>query len=677
MLFENEPSIGFFRGYKVEGLEPVAEIIVGHAQKASSLPELGSLVLIELGSDNEALLCRIASVNPTGILTSSRGEDYLNTIRRRGHQAPEDLLEQRAKYLVLAKIMGTLRYENGTIKHVPTARRLPLLGARVQYANHRVIQSLITSKKGQTILGRYALGECVYDGGETGSADPDVISLSPNLPVTFDVETLISRRSAVFARAGYGKSNLIKYLVSELCRHEPKNSLGLPVGTLIIDAEGEYFFPDTVKGRPGLCDVPHLKDNLVVFTNRIPPNDYYGSWKVGDVKLDIRTLRPSEIVPLVIPKDRLDQQNVAKLMAMKQSRWARLVELASTNNPQFTDDFVLTELLVGTPFKSGKTLNSQELNAARSNVNRIVHNLHAPESNLIPGVMQALAQGKIVVIDISLLSRSQGEMVAGILLRHVFRNNQLNFTAPNKRIIPTIAIIEEAQTVLADTKGEDNPFVEWVKEGRKYELGAIMVTQQPSSLPPEILSQTDNWFAFHLLADEDAYTLNRFNSFYSQDILSKLVGEPIRGNCFFWSSYANPFVVSLRVEDFQGMYKKNVLSTNDLPAVDTYAKRLKEGLHEKMDSLLERFRTEVGRRHLKRDFDMPYSSRNRNQQQTPTPKMKGFFEKDLLHVLSSIIKDDDFIFETEESLLVRLISKRNPDFQIIETPEGTAYCFPS
>ena len=133
----------------------------------------------------------------------------------------------------------------------------------------------------------------------------------------------------------------------------------------------------------------------------------------------------------------------------------------------------------------------------------------------------------------------------------------------------------------------------------------------------------------------------------------------------------------MRNMGFQGMYKKNVLSTNDLPAVDTYAKRLKEGLHEKMDSLLERFRTEVGRRHLKRDFDMPYSSRNRNQQQTPTPKMKGFFEKDLLHVLSSIIKDDDFIFETEESLLVRLISKRNPDFHIIETPEGTAYCFPS
>ena len=46
-------------------------------------------------------------------------------------------------------------------------------------------------------------------------------------------------------------------------------------------------------------------------------------------------------------------------------------------------------------------------------------------------------------------------------------------------------IIEEAQSVLGRRLEETSPFVEWVKEGRKYDLGAIMITQQPGSMAPE------------------------------------------------------------------------------------------------------------------------------------------------------------------------------------------------
>src|SRR5436305_1504999 len=85
--------------------------------------------------------------------------------------------------------------------------------------------------------------------------------------------------SGLLARAGYGKSNLIKFLVGELYRQQPKTEKGLDVGTLIFDPDGEYFWPDTVKNRPGLCDVPQLQDKLIVFTNRSAPNAHYGSWQ--------------------------------------------------------------------------------------------------------------------------------------------------------------------------------------------------------------------------------------------------------------------------------------------------------------------------------------------------------------------------------------------------------------
>ena len=73
-----------------------------------------------------------------------------------------------------------------------------------------------------------------------------------------------------------------------------------------------------------------------------------------------------------------------------------------------------------------------------------------------------------------------------------------------------IAVVEEAQSVLGISASQgEGPFISWVKEGRKYDLGAVLVTQQPGSIPAEILSQGDNWFIFHLLAEGDLRALRR------------------------------------------------------------------------------------------------------------------------------------------------------------------------
>ncbi len=98
-----------------------------------------------------------------------------------------------------------------------------------------------------------------------------------------------------------------------------------------------------------------------------------------------------------------------------------------------------------------------------------------------------------------------------------------------------------------------------MKEGRKYELGAILITQQPGSMAPEIMSQADNWFCFHLLSEGDAGTLGKYNSHFSDDVLAHLIGEPIPGNCFMWSAPHQPFVLPVRVRSFEDLYGANVI----------------------------------------------------------------------------------------------------------------------
>ena len=175
------------------------------------------------------------------------------------------------------------------------------------------------------------------------------------------------------------------------------------------------------------------------------------------------------------------------------------------------------------------------------------------KSRLITGTISALNEGKIVIIDISLLSSTAGNNIAGLLMRRIFSFNQENFTGGTAPI-PVIVVIEEAQSVLGKYLEESSPFVEWVKEGRKYDLGAIMITQQPGSMAPKIMSQSDNWFTFHLLSEGDASTLGRYNSHYSHDILAHIIGEPIPGNCYMWSAPKQPFVLPVRVRNFEDIY---------------------------------------------------------------------------------------------------------------------------
>ena len=98
--------------------------------------------------------------------------------------------------------------------------------------------------------------------------------------------------------------------------------------------------------------------------------------------------------------------------------------------------------------------------------------------------------------------------------------------------------------------------INWVKEGRKYDLGTLLVTQQPGSISDEILSQGDNWFVFHLLSNRDLQVLKNANAHFSEDILSSLLNEPIPGNGVYWSSVpingiAKPYPVSFRASNFE------------------------------------------------------------------------------------------------------------------------------
>jgi hypothetical protein len=71
-----------------------------------------------------------------------------------------------------------------------------------------------------------------------------------------------------------------------------------------------------------------------------------------------------------------------------------------------------------------------------------------------------------------------GLVITGILMRRIFQHNLRHLTEMAGRTVRCLTVLEEAQTMLGDRTLDDRDvFVRWVKEGRKYGLGCILVTQ--------------------------------------------------------------------------------------------------------------------------------------------------------------------------------------------------------
>ncbi|WP_063819122.1 ATP-binding protein [Herbidospora cretacea] len=583
-LFEKQNVVGTFLGFSEGGLEFHADLVLPYRNDFQSSPMHGQFIIVGLENDTEAVLGRITTISAQGRLVSGTGEDYALRQQREDRAIPEDLREQYLKYRVDIRILGVLRIgEAGKPPmFVPSHRRLPHVGAKVAFLSEELLRHVAGAAGDEAAeLGFLAFGEFVFAGDDPRVGDVEWLEVrSPKVIPRFNVNQLVSRRSFVFARAGFGKSNLVKMQFSNLYGQAKaptttKRDRQVPVGTVIFDPDGEYYWPDD-KGRPGLCDVPQLKDRLVVFTDKEGDSDFYRSFVVDRVKLNIKELQAAKVVSLVIPAERQDQQNVAKLKQLRPEAWEQLVDQVWREKGG-TD---LRHIYSALQLKSDGTQDAEAL-AARANMVRIVNALHDPSSQLLGALRQALSDGMLCVVDISQMRGAQGLALAGVILQHIFEHNQVEFTKKNSRSIPTIAVIEEAQSVLSPAAAQgEGPFVSWVKEGRKYDLGAVLITQQPASIPPEILSQGDNWFIFHLLSEGDLRAAKKANAHFSDDLLSSLLNEPIPGHGIFWSSAGTtPYPIPIRAMLFENMVKP-ADPNYDRGPVDCYASGLRRRLQQ-------------------------------------------------------------------------------------------------
>jgi hypothetical protein len=154
-----------------------------------------------------------------------------------------------------------------------------------------------------------------------------------------------------------------------------------------------------------------------------------------------------------------------------------------------------------------------------------------------------------------------------MLVRKLFEKNKREFTNnKSAEMIPTVIFVEEAQNVLSEelVKAIANPFVKTAKEGRKFGIGMVAITQRPSAISEEIRTQAENFFAFHLGNSDDIKALIKSNVNYEGVIENFIQRETIPGNLYMVSS-EQAFALPIRVKLFEELVENNIYESSKFP----------------------------------------------------------------------------------------------------------------
>lgn len=161
---------------------------------------------------------------------------------------------------------------------------------------------------------------------------------------------------------------------------------------------------------------------------------------------------------------------------------------------------------------------------------RVWHDLSST-ADYADQIVAQVRQGKLVIVDQLLGDPDMNRQAAERIVRRLFQEQQRSFSQPQvdpdtEEIIkppPVIVYAEEAHTLLPRASEDDNSNI-WAriaKEGAKFNIGMVYSTQEPSSLQPNILKNTENWFIAHLNNTDETNQIRKFNDF--DDFTSSII----------------------------------------------------------------------------------------------------------------------------------------------------------
>jgi hypothetical protein len=139
---------------------------------------------------------------------------------------------------------------------------------------------------------------------------------------------------------------------------------------------------------------------------------------------------------------------------------------------------------------------------------------HGPAGSgtLVEDVYGLLSAGRIIILDLSVGHPKIREQLARRLIQGLFYKSAEIFNSSGTP--PKIVVyVEEAHNLIGKNADLTEIWPRVAKEGAKYGIALVYATQEPSSVHPNILANTENFFVTHLNNDDEIRSIAKYNDF--------------------------------------------------------------------------------------------------------------------------------------------------------------------
>ena len=173
---------------------------------------------------------------------------------------------------------------------------------------------------------------------------------------------------------------------------------------------------------------------------------------------------------------------------------------------------------------------------------------HSPRRSQEVGdeIYAHLLDGKIIILDLSVGDPSLREDISNQIARAIFNKSMQTFV--EGRTPPNIVVyVEEALNLVGRGMDLTETWPRLAKEGAKYRIALVYATQEVSSMHPNILANTENWFITHLNNLREVKELAQFYDF--DDFGKSLVRAQDVGFARV-KTLSGPFVIPVQIDKF-------------------------------------------------------------------------------------------------------------------------------
>ena len=413
------------------------EIII--RQKSDEEFELGELLIAE--KDNTKILLQIYEL-AYGSQISEQNLELISGMKLEENTDIDFFNEKLRNYkLAFAKNLITINKDN-----IKTAKILPGFFSEVREIKEEDLPFL-KKPDNPLFIGNLRSGSKVMD-----------------LSIFLQGKDVLSHHVLIPASTGKGKSNLTSVMLWNLVDEDY-------CGLLVLDPHDEYY------GRNSLGLKDHAKKEKVSYytSENVPPG-------CKTLKINLKTIKPNhlEFMDWSIP-----QKDALSLFYKKfGEKWIESIILEEKIGNVDINEATLAVL-------KRRLMNVLDLEYVDKKIYcNGVFDLNAGET-IIQDIVKELEESKIVIVDTSSFPSNVEILIGSLITAEIFNKYKYYKNKGQLKDKPVISIvIEEAPRVIGKDVLEkgSNMFSTIAREGRKFKIGLIAITQLPSLIPREVLA---------------------------------------------------------------------------------------------------------------------------------------------------------------------------------------------